>query len=345
MSKEKNEFDILYDEILSDNIVFMNRVKSLLDTLIIDSELHIHSLSARVKAKKSFVEKCYKKSYKDPNKEMTDMVGVRIITYTASDVEKVCNIVRQNFFIDDANSVDKSKALGIDKVGYQSVHYIAGITEERKHLAEYKKYKDFKFEIQIRTLLQHSWAEISHDKSYKFSGKLPTEIERRFYLISGVLELMDREFQAISHEIDEYSRYVNNKTSLNEYNLPVDSTTIAQFILKKFPQVKCKKDVVPSECVQELTDMGINTLDELNKILSKSIYNALVEKYSQDAQTTILGVIRDIMILHDSEKYFSTAWKNNWTVLGKKDFDFLMKFGINTSKEKIFNEYGIKIFN
>ena len=53
--------------------------------------------------------------------------------------------------------------------------------------------------VQIRTVLQHAWAEFEHDIRYK--GVVPDEhafdLDRRFTLAAGLLGLADREFSAI----------------------------------------------------------------------------------------------------------------------------------------------------
>lgn len=133
-----------------------------------------------------------------------DLAGIRIIAYINSDVERISKIIEDEFEIDRENSVDKSKLLGIDQVGYQSVHYIAKLSKKRLELSEYEEYQDMVFEVQIRTILQHAWAEIEHDRNYKFNGVLPNNIKRKFYLTAGVLELIDREFEVLSKEIDEF---------------------------------------------------------------------------------------------------------------------------------------------
>ncbi len=62
---------------------------------------------------------------------------------------------------------------------------VAEIKDDRIILPEYQKFKDKKFEIQIRTILQHAWAEIEHDRDYKFTGELPINIKRRFRILAG----------------------------------------------------------------------------------------------------------------------------------------------------------------
>ncbi|MDX6038046.1 GTP pyrophosphokinase family protein, partial [Acinetobacter baumannii] len=154
----------------------------------------------REKSKKSFLKKM-----EDKNKEktyspldMTDLAGIRVITLIESDVHKVCELIKSLFNIHKKDSVNKSEILGDDKVGYRSVHFICDIGETRENLLEWKALKGLKFEIQVRTALEHAWAEIEHDRSYKLRGKLPSDLTRRFSLLSGLLESADLEFNRLS---------------------------------------------------------------------------------------------------------------------------------------------------
>ena len=71
--------------------------------------------------------------------------------------------LQDQFYIDEKNSVDKRKALGDREFGYLSLHRIAMVSPQRGKLIEYLRFKDEPFEIQIRSILQHAWAEIEHD--------------------------------------------------------------------------------------------------------------------------------------------------------------------------------------
>src|SRR5262249_19774054 len=61
-------------------------------------------------------------------------------------------------------------------------------------------YRDLVAEIQVRTVLQHAWAEIQHDIQYKSVTTIPVAIRRRFMALAGLLEIADREFQAIQDD-------------------------------------------------------------------------------------------------------------------------------------------------
>nr|MZG82510.1 GTP pyrophosphokinase [Photobacterium lucens] len=167
------------------------------------------TVTGRTKDKKSALEKINRKSYKNPKSQMTDLSGIRIILYFESDINKVSELISDSFDIDFDNSLDKSKVLSKDQIGYRSVHYVCTLGQGRSNLPEYLELGELKFEVQVRTILQHAWAELAHDSSYKFSGTLPPEIERKLYLYAGMLEIADKGFDEISAQIDSYKKSVD----------------------------------------------------------------------------------------------------------------------------------------
>lgn len=91
-----------------------------------------------------------------------------------------------------------------DRFGYLSLHFIARLSDGRVELVEYRRFKGLRFEIQIRSILQHAWAEIEHDLGYKSASGVPAEVRRRFARVSGLLELADSEFCAIRDQLNSY---------------------------------------------------------------------------------------------------------------------------------------------
>lgn len=89
-----------------------------------------------------------------------------------------------------------------------------------------------KFEVQIRSILQHSWAEIEHDLGYKNLEGIPYHIKRKFSRVASLLEVADLEFSNIRSEIERYSNEV--KHSIIEDNLDVllDKVSLIEFLQK-----------------------------------------------------------------------------------------------------------------
>ena len=288
------------------------RTKQLLSMLMRQNNVAYHTIEYRTKERESYLNKCLSPKYSDPINQITDLCGIRIITYTNHDVNKICKLIEKEFTIDKENSVNKRAKLEADRVGYLSVHYIAKYKRNRSELPEYFRYKNLRFEIQIRTLLQHAWAEIEHDRSYKFSGELPKDIRRRFYLLAGTLELVDNEFEKLSAEIDKYTQQIKRKTSEGKINIPIDSTSLIGYLQVKFPEIKEKSLVGYDKLIiEELHLFGIRTLEDLNAIITDRFMES---DLTGNLESNYLGLLRDIMMAHDPHKYFKQVWRDHWCI-------------------------------
>ena len=318
-------------------------IKNLLIRLLEEHHIPYHAVRHRVKEEKRFLEKCENPKYTDPISQITDVCGLRIITYTNADVKRIQEIITQEFEIDSENSVDKREIMQDNQVGYLSVHYIATINKQRSQLAEYRPYSDIKFEIQIRTLLQHAWAEIEHDRSYKFSGELPHDLKRRFYLVAGTLELLDREFEKLSSEIDEYAKEVRENVKNRKLDVSIDSTSLLEYLsvrLQNFQVGNASFGGYDKDAVEELRKYGIDTLGELDAIISDDILQKLaMGKYF----VNYWAVLRGIMMTHDPEKFFNQVWNHSERVITQESYDRFVS--INPAIEKFIAEAGIEIWS
>ena len=106
-----------------------------------------------------------KDKYQNPITDVTDLCGGRVILQFQSQVEAVCEWIKKNFIIDEANSLDHKSKLKVNEFGYRSIHYI--ITPSKSLIMGIpikKEFRKLKAEIQVRTLAEHIWADISHDR-------------------------------------------------------------------------------------------------------------------------------------------------------------------------------------
>jgi putative GTP pyrophosphokinase len=208
-------------------------VKRILDESLATRGIVVHSVQARAKTAESFARKAEVPSevdrarpkYLEPLIEITDLSGVRVITYLPNVLAKVDGLVNEQFIVVERS--DKGVALrDTDRFGYQSIHYLVRLNDARIALPEYAPYKDAITEIQVRTVLQHAWAEIEHDIQYKSSAVIPSEIRRRFMSLAGLLELADREFQSIQDadkELTENARTNVERSQLSTVEITPDA--------------------------------------------------------------------------------------------------------------------------
>lgn len=179
-------------------------INAILRQSLINTGIKVASIEDRAKTIDSFGDKASEPSatnpnlpkYKDPLREITDLAGVRIITFFPRIIHDVDSIINSEFEVLEKS--DKSEILREEeRFGYQSIHYLVKMKPNRIGLTEYCQYDQLVAEIQVRTILQHAWAEIEHDIQYKSVEIIPTEIHRRFISLAGLIEIADREFQAI----------------------------------------------------------------------------------------------------------------------------------------------------
>jgi ppGpp synthetase/RelA/SpoT-type nucleotidyltranferase len=248
-----------------------------------DAHIKYHSIEARAKEVDEFGKKAAKFLESDPTKpkypnplnDITDMAGVRIITFLPRTVGEVCNIVEKEFEI--IERVDKAANLMDEgKIGYQSVHYLVKIRPSDKFMSEYELYRNLTLEVQIRTILQHAWAEMEHDIQYKGEVEIPRLIKRKFIALAGLLDIADREFQTLQDDYEqkkkqkenELARYMNNslKTSdrdyimesLKEIGLWIDTERFREILLDKENELNEDKERLDQLFKNMMSRIGSN---------------------------------------------------------------------------------------
>ena len=214
--KEKSSYD-----------KFEECFKNLITRIVESSEIIPHDISSRRKGRDSFIGKIKKpgKFYSELQ-DITDIIGLRITTYFESDVDKTKSLIEGEFDIDEENSVDKRRLHDPDRFGYMSLHYVVSLKEDRLQYIEYSAFSGMKAEIQIRSILQHTWAEIEHDLGYKSKYSIPSYLRRRFSQLSSLLELADREFLQIKRNIEEYDKRVLELFETDNNKINVDKNSI-----------------------------------------------------------------------------------------------------------------------
>lgn len=197
MSSEAIE---VYKKTLHKYEEFTSKCEDLLITLFQESELNYQLVESRTKTLLSFEDKINRKTYINPIAEITDMCGLRIIVYYIEDIEEVKKLIRTNFVIDEENSMDKSTELEPNQFGYLSHHFVVGLSENRISLPEWRTYSNFKAEIQVRTIMQHSWASIFHELHYKKPKEFSKKLDRKLFRLAALIELADEELLNIKEK-------------------------------------------------------------------------------------------------------------------------------------------------
>lgn len=244
-------------------------------TALDTASIRVHSVEGRAKTIESFGVKASKVSATDPTRpkyanplhDITDLAAIRVITFLPKVVQSVCNLIDEQFLVIEKS--DKAQELLDEgRFGYQSVHYLVKMHPSRIRLPEYARFEGLTFEIQIRTLLQHAWAEMEHDIQYKSATVIPSTIRRRFIALAGMLEMADREFEALL-DADERLR-TEARTSVESGHLT--DVEITPDSLKAYLDRKLGPDGRIAEWVYEMTarylkHMGFTFLTQLDECI------------------------------------------------------------------------------
>lgn len=154
--------------------------------------------------------------------KLTDLVGARVIFLRKDQVMNADTEIRKHFLVDDYNSQNIGERLNDAEFGYQSRHYTIICNKEwlddvQKNdsfgaLDEISTLKSFfqsepehkiLVELQIRTWLQHVWADLSHDIFYKGNMEIPHELKRFWSSLAAILENTDESIMKCLDQLEQ----------------------------------------------------------------------------------------------------------------------------------------------
>src|SRR3989304_1393280 len=157
----------------------------------------------RVKKLISLIKTAIKKEKDYDN--INDKLGLRIVVHFKSELEIIKSFIEKNFIV--IHYERKSDKIKYYQLGYLSDHFEVKINSSVTHFEPYSEYSETVFEIQVRTLCQHAWADIEHALIYKQDIDLDDAYKRRIFRLTSLLEICDDEFDSINNKITELPEY------------------------------------------------------------------------------------------------------------------------------------------
>jgi len=249
-----------------------DRYVALVTTLLDDAGINYLNVTGRAKSVASFAAKADRSVdgaplYPDPLEEITDQIGVRVITYLHSDVMAVAELLGDQLTVlDDRDMGQETASEG--RFGYASRHLLVALDAARSTPPAYDVLRERRAQVQVRTVLQHAWAEFEHAIRYK--GTIPEEyvpdLDRRFTLAAGLLELADREFSMIR---DRLQATVTDQQPESDISDPrISSQELATFLAGQYADAGWSRTDHYAWVSGLLLELGITSLDELGGLLT-----------------------------------------------------------------------------
>lgn len=259
----------LFEQSFVQRLVQLMRDEGLLDA-------HVES---RIKGLESLADKACRTlgddfKYQDPQREITDLVGARVMVPLVTDIEPVRDAVVRRFVLEEES--DRGEEEGtVDVPGYRSLHLLVRLSEEDLARPELADFADMIVEIQIRTILQHAWAALQHDMGYKAARPPSPAVRRRITALAGLLELADREFVGVMQQQNETSK--PRIVQASRPATPGGKLTTAALRLY-VEDVMGEEDAAAHswyvELARVLDNLAITSIDELTSFLGKWVARA-----------------------------------------------------------------------
>ena len=243
----------------------------LVTTILDDAGINYLSVTGRAKSVASFAAKASRTVdgvpvFADPLTEITDQIGLRVITYVHSDVAAVAELLDdQVVVLDDRDMGQETASEG--RFGYASRHLLVSLDAARESQPSYESLRGRRAQVQIRTVLQHAWAEFEHDIRYK--GDIPDEhardFDRRFTLAAGLLELADREFSTIRDRLQ--AGMTGQQQEPEDDDPRISPRELAAFLAGQYADAGWSRTDHYAWISGLLLELGITSLRELGEVL------------------------------------------------------------------------------
>ena len=269
------EYAELHSRLRAATEEYVRWVTGLLD----EAGINYLTVTGRAKSVASFADKVARTVdgapvFTDPLREITDQIGLRVITYVHSDVQAVADLLEDQAVVHlDRDMGEETASEG--RFGYASRHLLVSLDAEGE--TEHPLLAGLAAQVQVRTVLQHAWAEFEHDIRYK--GTIPDEhapdLDRRFTLAAGLLELADREFSTIRERLREspaeYTPEAGSLAGLVGDDVGEDPRItpreLAAFLAGQYAQAGWSRTDHYAWIAELVLELGITSLAELATVL------------------------------------------------------------------------------
>jgi predicted RNase H-like nuclease/ppGpp synthetase/RelA/SpoT-type nucleotidyltranferase len=287
-------------------VVAAERFVALVTSILDEAGINYLSVTGRTKGVASFATKAGRMvdglpAFPDPLTDITDQIGVRVITYVHSDVSAVADLLDDQVVVKDDRDLGQETA-SEGRFGYASRHLLIELDAARESDPAYADLRGRIAQVQVRTVLQHAWAEFEHDIRYK--GTVPEEhardLDRRFTLAAGLLELADQEFSTIRERLRTGTP---DRSDTAPDDPRIDPRELAAFLAGQYEDAGWSRTDHYAWISGLLLELGVASLDELADVVRGSGGEDLNERMGYRYPPGAVRRLDDALLATYGERY------------------------------------------
>ena len=282
----------------------------LVTAVLDDGSINYLTVTGRAKSVASFAAKLSRvvdgvatldeETKRDPLNRLTDLIGVRVITYVHRDVAAVAALLGESLSVEDDRDMGEETA-NEGRFGYASRHLQLRLDDAAQ--AAHPAIGARQVQVQIRTVLQHAWAEFEHDIRYK--GAVPAEhasdFDRRFTLAAGLLELADREFSTIRDRLQATATGHPEEEAGDDPRL--SSQELAAFLAGQYAEAGWSRTEHYAWMTSLVLELGITSLAELADVVRTVDTDVIDQRMGYHLPSGAVRRLDDVLLMAEGERY------------------------------------------
>lgn len=273
-----------------------------------DDGLNFHQVRSRTKDLDSLRKKLLKSVNGTPKysagvQDIDDLIGIRIITFLHTDIGSVVSALKGKFdCIEDIDKTEQTKDSGA--IGYGGRHLVLKVPQIDPPEG-CKTCVGQRFEVQIRTVLQHAWAEFEHDIRYKGQHAIPPRAHRAFSVAGALIDLADQQFALIQELLVDLDRQATSKDSTldSQQSEPLTGEKIQELLLRRLPNHPRSRAEQYSWLAELARANEISTIAEAEELFSEADWQGVADRMKYRFDAGHVRIADDFMLQKWGEKY------------------------------------------
>ncbi|MEH6411785.1 MAG: hypothetical protein V7741_14755 [Hyphomonas sp.] len=304
------EYYALNQKLLLDaETFFRSLVGAVLST---SSTINQPIISGRVKEREEAIKKFVLKYQSDLEEaaipyeikdHITDLIGLRIVCLYEDEVTPIGEIIDRTFEVLEVTDKIKKIESTENAFGYKGLHMDLRLNQQRRVLPEYAPFGRFRFELQIRTIVQDAWSVLDHKIKYKKS--IPAPLKRRINALAAQFESVDREFLAIRNSSTEMEQQSAGKSVHDDpaKNEPLNAFGFLALGQKYFKGYTFSPENVDGFVHDILNRAPQFTAEDLDDAINQHFESVSMYKEQSEHPMNPFTMVRHILFLLDRNRF------------------------------------------